>query len=244
METRVVDLLCLPWAGASANVYLRWRTKFPRWIRVSPLELPGRGTRLAEPLMEDFEQLVDALCAVHAAAMHGRYAFFGHSMGALLAFAMAHAKQRHGGTLPCALIVSGSPAPARRDPRRTAARNDAALLADLRTKGGTPEEVFANEELLRMALDTLRADYNICDSFRAQPREPLSIPLHVLAGASDDVTSEQLAAWRHASTGPFTQQTFEGGHFFVRSNEERVVTAMARALEPLRPSASAAASVR
>lgn len=91
-----LTLLCLPCAGASATMYLRWRRLLPHWIRIAPVELPGRGSRLGEPAVEDFGQLVSLLCAEQRQAMRGRFALLGHSMGALLAFGMARQLREEG----------------------------------------------------------------------------------------------------------------------------------------------------
>ncbi|MFO6015427.1 thioesterase domain-containing protein, partial [Pseudomonas aeruginosa] len=42
-----VRLFCLPYSGASAMTYSRWRRKLPAWLAVRPVELPGRGARMA-----------------------------------------------------------------------------------------------------------------------------------------------------------------------------------------------------
>ena len=88
--------------------------------------------------------------------VYKRQVLFGHSMGALLAYAMAARQRQAGARLPALLIASGSPAPARRDPHRfDGLDNDAALIDDMRKQGGTPEAVFDSPELQRLALDTL-----------------------------------------------------------------------------------------
>jgi len=231
MRSPFIDLLVLPCAGASATMYLRWRRSLPEWIRVVPVELPGRGGRLGEPFVEDFEGLVARICDEQAAAMQGRYALLGHSMGALLAYGMAQRQRALAKPLPRAVFVSASPAPSRRDPDRFAGKNDdAALIADLRKQGGTPEEVFSSDELLRLTLDTLGADYRVCESFRYQVGEPLSVPLHVLAGRQDDIAAERIEAWRREAGGVFTLDWFDGGHFFIRQHEQRVIAAVVRAL--------------
>ena len=71
MGVSTLDLYCLPCAGASASVYLRWRRRLPAWIEVLPLELPGRGMRLGEPLVEDFQTLVEQLCEEIVQGRHG-----------------------------------------------------------------------------------------------------------------------------------------------------------------------------
>ena len=226
-----IDLLVLPCAGASATMYLRWRRSLPEWIRVVPVELPGRGARLDEAFIEDFGQLIDRLCSDQANALGGRYALFGHSMGALLAYGIAQYQRAHSRPLPQAMFVSASPAPSTRDPNRFADKNDdAALIADLRRQGGTPEELFGNEDLLRLALDTLGSDYRVCESFRFFASEPLSMPLHALAGRQDDITAERIEAWRREAGSVFTLDWFDGGHFFIRQHEQQVLAAVVHQL--------------
>jgi surfactin synthase thioesterase subunit len=217
-------------------MYLRWQRAVPAWLRIVPVELPGRGARMAEPFQEDFDRLVAQLCAEQATALAGRHALFGHSMGARLAWGMARRQQAlGGGVAPLALFASGSPAPECADASRYAGTDDAALVADLRRRGGTPEGVFDNAALLRLTLDTLRADHGVCRSasLAAQrlsqaspPPPPLATPVHVLSGREDDIAVDHLLAWRHETTAPCTLDWFEGGHFFLRGAQESRVLAV------------------
>lgn len=228
-----LSLLCLPCAGASATMYLRWRRLLPRWIEVVPVELPGRGGRLGEDFVQDFDALVAQLCAEHDTALRGNFALFGHSMGSLLAWGIAQRLRAMGRPLPRALLVSGSAAPAHRDPDRFVdMNNDEALVGDLRKQGGTPEELFDSPELLRMTLDTLAADYRVCESFAHPGSEPLPVPLHVFAGRDDDIEPWRMQAWsaETAHEDGFTLDWFEGGHFFIRQHEARVLAALTQRL--------------
>lgn len=232
MRPPFVDLLALPCAGASATMYLRWRRLLPPWIRLAPVELPGRGGRLGEPFTEDFERLVVQLCDEQAEAMRGHYVLLGHSMGALLAYGIARRQRALSRALPRALFVSASPAPSRCNPDRYAGKDDdAALVAELRRQGGTPEEVFGCTELLRLTLDTLGADYRVCESFRYTAPAPLPMPIHAFGGRQDDIAAERVEAWRHEAGGAFSLDWFDGGHFFIREREREVLAAIVRELE-------------
>lgn len=226
-----ISLLCLPCAGASASMYFRWQRSLPRWIRLVPIELPGRGVRMSDAFIDDFEDLVEHLCEAHERHSSGRYALFGHSMGGLIAYGMALRWRALSRRLPDALLVSASPAPKHRDPERLVDRTtDAALIADLRKQGGTPDEVFENTEMLRITLDTLRVDYRVCSGFRYRDVQPLAVPLHVFAGRQDDIGAEHILAWKMETSGRFSVRWFKGGHFFIRHQESAVLSAVIRHL--------------
>lgn len=213
-------------------MYLRWRRQLPHWINAVPVELPGRGGRLGEGFVEDFDDLVTLLCDEQKAAMRGNFALFGHSMGALLAWGISQRLRDMGRPLPCALLVSGSAAPTQRDPDRFVdIDDDDALIADMRKQGGTSEEVFNSVELMRMTLDTLAADYRVCASFAHTAAAPLPVPLHVLAGRDDDIEPWRVDAWSAETVHDrFTLDWFDGGHFFIRQHERGVLAVIAQHL--------------
>lgn len=212
-------------------MYLRWRRLLPEWIRLVPVELPGRGSRMGEPFALDFEDLAVQLCDEHADSLRGSYALFGHSMGALLAYGMAQRQRALGRQMPCTLFVSASPAPAQCDPARFARRQgDAGLMEELRLRGGTPEEVFASSELLQMALATLGADYRVCASLRHVAQPPFPVPLRVLAGRADDIGTSRIEAWQQEAGDAYSLDWFEGGHFYLREREQEVLSVIVRDL--------------
>lgn len=226
-----VSLLCLPCAGASAGMYLRWRRLLPSWVRLVPVELPGRGTRMSDAFIENFEALVTHLCEEHERECDGLYALFGHSMGGLIAHGMAMHWREKGRRMPEALFVSASPAPKHRDVSYFAAKEtDAALIADLRRQGGTPREVFEDPGMLRSVLDTLRADYRVCLGYRSRHDRPLAVPLHIFAGRQDDIEAGRILAWGSETSAQFSVRWFDGGHFFIRQHEAAVVSEVTRRL--------------
>ena len=237
MGISALHLYCLPCAGASASMYLRWRHVMPAWVNVVPLELPGRGMRLGEPFVEDFQTLVNQLCDEIIQGKHGKpgknqpWAIFGHSMGALLAYGISARLQSLHASMPVMLLAAGSPAPSQQDPDQFPDTNDdEALIADLRKQGGTPQEVFESPELLHLTLTALCADYHVCESFDHSGNPPLMTPMQVLAGRDDDIEAHRVEAWRDEAGDSFALHWFDGGHFFIREHEQQVLQTMARSL--------------
>jgi surfactin synthase thioesterase subunit len=207
-------------------VYSRWRRKLPQWLKLQPVELPGRGARYGEPLHTDMRRLALQLAQEQKATLKAPYALFGHSLGALLACEMAHAFRSLGCPEPVALFASGTAAPTMRadyDRGFAEPKSDAELIEQLRTFNGTSEDVLANEELMNLTLPVLRADFLLCGRFEPQQRPLLKCPVHVLGGKADRVTIEQLIGWSQETHGSFSVDMLAGGHFFIHEHEAKVL---------------------
>ncbi|TBV09270.1 thioesterase II family protein [Phytopseudomonas dryadis] len=229
-----VQLFCLPYSGASAMVYSRWRRKLPEWLSVQPVELPGRGSRLGEPLQTDMQALARQLAREIMPRLEGPYGLFGHSLGALLAFELVHALREAGMPEPVALIASGTAAPTRRedyDRGFAEPKSDDQLKDELRDLNGTPPEVLDNRELMELTLPILRADFLMCGRYQYRARGPLGCPIHVLGGKEDKATQEQLIAWQLEGGASFSLDMLPGGHFFIHEHEAKVLRILKSSLE-------------
>lgn len=232
-----MKLLCLPYSGASAMVYSRWRRTLPQWLRVRPLELPGRGARFGEPLQTDMHVLARQLAKELIPAVRQPYVLFGHSLGALLAFELAHALRELGCPPPLMLFASGTAAPTRREDYEKGyaqAKSDTELIAELRELQGTPEEVLASRELMSLTLPILRADFLMCGRYHYRQPPRLALPIHVLGGTRDRSSLEQLQAWAAETASDFSLDMFEGGHFFIHEHESRVLQVITERLSSRR----------
>lgn len=231
-EVIQLRLFCLPYSGASAMAYSRWRRLLPTWLQVRPLELPGRGMRMDEPLQSDIRALAGQLADEISPELDRPYALFGHSLGGLLAFELAHALRERGLPEPLALFASATAGPAHRDVSEYAvAKTNAQLIERLRELNGTPEEVLANAELMHLMLPILRADFLLCGSFRHDRRAPLPLPIHVFGGKQDSVRAEQLLDWQADTSRAFSLDMFEGHHFFLHQQETALLRCLRRYAE-------------
>lgn len=187
--------------------------------------------RFSQDHVENYNALIALLMREQKEAMRGRYALFGHSMGGLLVYGMAQSCSGFGLPPPIRIFASACAAPSQRSDETYIAKNDEnALIEDMRKQGGTPDEIYQNEEILQLTLDTLGSDYRVCETFSYFPNKPLTIPLHVFAGKEDDISEDKIQAWSLETNADFSVDWFEGGHFFIKSAEEHVLQRLAHRL--------------
>lgn len=209
-------------------MFRTWSELLPPEVEVCPVQLPGREGRLQEQPFNRMSALVENAARALLPYLDRPYAFFGHSMGALLSFELARHLRRMCVRSPSHLFVSGCRAP--QLPRQSASIHDLpedAFLEELRRLNGTPEEVLQNDELLRLLLPTLRADFAICEHYVYAQEEPLSFPLTAFGGLQDsDVPRGDLVAWHEHTRSTFNVRFFAGNHFFLRPARNSLLQAL------------------
>ncbi len=236
----LLRLFCFPYSGAGASIFYNWSESLPPTVEVCPVQLPGRGTRITEASFTRISPLVQALAPALLPYLDKPFAFFGHSMGALLSFELARYLRKHYGLLPAQLFVSGRGAPQLPDPEAPMhALPEAEFLERLRQLKGTPEEVLDHAELRQLLLPILRADFEVCETYIYEPDQPLECPISVYCGVEDNyVTPDRLEGWREQTTSSFTLRIFPGDHFYLNKEKQLLLQTLARELQELADSLS------
>jgi medium-chain acyl-[acyl-carrier-protein] hydrolase len=214
-------------------VFRSWQKQMAPAIEVFPIQLPGRGGRATDPLATRMPELADAATEAVTAYIDRPFAFFGHSMGGLLSFEVAHRLRDRHGVEPAHMFISGRRAPERpRTPVIHTLSHDE-LVARLKAMNGTPAEVLEHPELLELIVPIFRADVEVLETYELPSRPPLSCPVTAMGGLSDvDVKSDDLEAWRKYSTGRFNLRMFEGDHFYLLQPGDLIVSTLQRDLLP------------
>jgi len=208
-------VVLFPHAGASASYFFPMARELAPAADVLSVQYPGRQDRRKEPVVDNIDALADAVRDELGPWLDRPLTLFGHSMGATLAFEVAR-RLEQAGTGPAALVVSGRRAPSRHRKETVHLLDDKGLVAELKKLNGTESALFADEELLRMVLPAIRADYKAAETYEYRPGPALRAPIHALVGDDDPESSvEEAGAWQGNTSGAFSLRTFPGGHFYL-----------------------------
>ncbi len=225
-------MFCFPYAGGGASVYRGWGASLPADVEVCPVQLPGRESRMREAPIERSEALTPAVTDALQPYLDLPFVFFGHSMGAALGFEISRELRQRGQALPLHLFVSGRRAPqlpAREEPIWNLPEPE--FLIKLRELNGTPEEVLRHEELMRLLIPILRADFQVNETYEYVPEEPFDFGISAFGGLGDvDVTRDDVAAWQEQTRGRFRMRMLPGDHFFINNSKDLVLEAVSRDL--------------
>lgn len=202
--------------------YRGWSDRLPQEVEVCPLQLPGRGSRLAEAPFTSMPALVNTVAEVLLPHLDKPFAFFGHSMGAIIGFELARQLRRMAAPQPLHLFVSGRRAPQiPGSDTRTYDLSEPDFLDELHRLNGTPSEVLENPELMELMLPTLRADFTVIQNYTYSVEPPLDSSISTYGGLQDyEVKREQLEAWREQTTACFSLRLFPGDHFFLNTSRQ------------------------
>ncbi len=212
-------LFCFPYAGSGAISFRSWPDLLPPTVEVYAIELPGRGTRMKESLYTRMEPLVEAIAPALLSKLDKPFVFFGHSMGAIVAFECCRLLRKNYGLLPSRLFVSGRNAPHVPDPDPAVHNaSKAAFIEELRRFNGTPEEVLKSSALMELLLPILRADFEVLETYTYIAGPPLECAIAAFGGLEDlKTTADGLEAWREHTIDSFSLHKLSGDHFFINS---------------------------
>ncbi|MEU1480054.1 thioesterase II family protein [Streptomyces sp. NPDC001668] len=220
MTTRdTTKLICLPYAGAGASFYRPWTALAGDGVEILALQLPGRERLIDEEPYRDVQQAVDRLAAEaldRLGGSGGRVALFGHSLGAVLAYELAHRLTAAPGVELVHLFVSGSPEPARGRAQHATGLTDEDFLARVGEFAGYHHPALDDPEMREMILPALRADVEMHETYVPSTRLPLDVPLTVVRGEDDDLVGyDDAESWSKVAGRDFEHVEVPGGHMYL-----------------------------
>jgi surfactin synthase thioesterase subunit len=228
-----IPVLCFPFAGAGASAFRRAQEQPSETVRLFPIQLPGREERFGEPLFTEVGSAVDQLLPEALALIAGerRVALFGHSLGAVLAYEMAHRLVALGGIEVVRVFVSGSPGPWTQRELRASGLSDEGFLQQVREFAGYTHPALEHPELRQMLLPTLRADVEMHENYRAPSDKPLPVPITSIRGDHDELVSPaQAAEWSVATSAGCSLVELPGNHMYLVDSPGDLVRLLGREL--------------
>jgi len=237
-------LVCFPHAGGAAAAFRLWPSGLPPRTELLAVQYPGRGSRLAEPLVDRIVVLAVHIAQALLQQTSLPTVFFGHSMGGLVAFEVARQLGERTADLPRHLIVSGHAPP--HCPSIQAPIShlpDAEFLRELDQRyAAVPAELMQYPDVLALLLPALRADITAVEHCADSPPGQVTCPITAFGGLQDPTTTRsQVGAWQDLTSGLFESRWFPGGHFFINAEREPVLAAISAIVESATPSSRGSA---
>jgi medium-chain acyl-[acyl-carrier-protein] hydrolase len=220
-----IRLFCFHYGGGSASVFRKWLKDLTPIAELIAIQLPGREDRFNEPLIYDVSHVVDKLCSDMGDYLNKPFVFFGHSVGALIAFEFARLLRKKGMQQPKHFIVSGARAPQRPIERKLIHNlPDSQFIEELKKYNGISPDVIEDKELINLFLPVIRADFSISETYKYAGEIPFDYPLTALSGVNDNTFEfSSLLGWKKQTTNIFIHYSLPGDHFFIKSSYNKVI---------------------
>lgn len=208
------QVFILHYAGGNVYSFQALAEKLRHAFAVEPLELPGRGRRMRETILQDKNEAVaDYVRQIRARRTAAPFVVFGHSMGATLGFSVVKELERLNDA-PVCFIASGNPGPNVREREQYSQLPRKEFFDKLREMGGITDALSDNQELLDFFEPILRGDFALLEKATEKISFTINTPIHAVMGTNEKYR-EHIQNWGKYTTGGFEYEVLNGNHFFV-----------------------------
>lgn len=219
-------LFAFPYSGAGTVIYHSWAQYFNQHeIDLIGIQLPGREKRFSEEAITNLPYLVEELLEIIHPLTDVPFAFFGHSMGGLVAFELSRSLRNNAALLPQHLFISGFRSPDMPNPNQELHQlNNIMLLKKVAEYGGTPIAILENSELMALLLPIIRADFKLFETYQYYEDTPLNCPITTFSGKMDSIVKpDYMKNWARQTSARLEHVTYEGKHFFINENKSSII---------------------
>ncbi|MBS0030642.1 thioesterase II family protein [Chitinophaga sp. 22321] len=216
-------LICIPYAGGNSYSFRDLQPFLGRHMDIVTLELPGRGKRIADPLLSDMHAMADDLYQQLLPHIRSPYLVYGHSMGAVLGNLLIHRLKKEGKALPLHFFVTGCAAPVFNDQRRQLhLLPDDQLIAELKNMGGMPDALLADLDMMEFFLPVIREDMRAVEGYQYQSLGRYSTGITAITGAAEEIAPNQVAGWAEETDKEIRILRYPGNHFFILHQFQKI----------------------
>jgi surfactin synthase thioesterase subunit len=225
-NTKLATIVCLPFAGAGSSIFNSW-TKLSNKFNILPVKLPGREKRFAETAYQNIKEAITGIVPELLDELDFSYPiiFFGHSMGAILAFELACALFNKEQIKIKGLVVSGSPSPWNNRNENASGLPDEEFVQRVSEFAGYSHPALEDPVMRELLLPTLRADVKLHESYQPITKFILPVDILTIRGIDDELVSrDDKKLWRKATSAKVFHRELPGGHMHLVDNQQNIIT--------------------
>ncbi len=153
------------------------------------------------------------------------FAFFGHSMGGLLAFELTKKLILENKPVPEKLYISSTPQLASYDREQINPNTSDDNLMDLFPYLKGSNGAHDSAEKTKIMINILRADLELLSDYQYKKEIPIPVPIIALHGVDDPrVKHEHMELWHKETTGSFELLSRPGGHRYIDQEGEFITS--------------------
>jgi Predicted thioesterase involved in non-ribosomal peptide biosynthesis len=228
-----VRLICFPYAGSSASAFRGWADLLPDSIELVAVQYPGRQDRYNEAPVPELQALADEIVRAVDGLLDRPVAFFGHSLGATVAFEVARRLRPRFPSPLSRLFVSARKSPADCRPNGFDFRGNQGMKAYMRRLGGAAERAVDDDELWQLTMPVLRNDLLMSEGYSYLGGARLSSPITAISAELDvTCTLTDMQRWEDYTIGSFDAHMMPGGHFYIDTVPVELIALISQFLSP------------
>ncbi|MCP4345410.1 MAG: thioesterase [Desulfobacterales bacterium] len=227
-----INLFCLPFAGGNSYSYREFENYTAGFINAIPVDLPGHGKFIGQPLLTSVSEMVDNVFNQVRKFLNQPYAIYGHSMGTLLGYLLSVKIIKAKVPKPVHLFFSGRYAPtieSREKNFHLLPREE--FIKKVMAYGGIPKQVAREKDLMDLFVPIMKADFQATSTYKYEEAEPFDIPIKVMIGDNDNATYDEAMRWQEVTTRKIFVTQFTGGHFFIFDHMQEICRIISESLE-------------
>ncbi|WP_282089869.1 thioesterase II family protein [Aquimarina algiphila] len=217
-----------PHSGSGPGLYMNWG-KYLEGFEVIGVQYPGRGSRIAEEFSKTLEELVTSIFnSLDWKSISGNFFFFGHSLGALIAYELAKKIEKNNLPTPKSIIISALPSPISNSYKDRVKIVDEVELIDMMysLSEELAEEFTKDEDLIALYVEIVNADIALLGTHTPSANDTLDTDIHVFGGTEDSIAINALETWQEHTLSNFSLHLFNGGHFYYQKNFDAFINTL------------------
>jgi len=222
VSNKKLRLFCFPYAGGNASMYYPLKENIGEEIELVAVQLPGRSERMFEEAYTDMDALVEKLYRQIAPTLHEPFALCGYSMGGVIAYALTKKIEEFSKYRPEFTIISATKPIGLLNQGKKHTLSDDGLIDVLRAHKASPQAVLDSKELMEMILPTIRADYQLIETYKVVNGSQLETPL-VLFNSEEDMEKKTISMWQEHFKNKAKYVDFDDGHFFIHTQVDKFI---------------------